>query len=358
MKPTDKTEIANIWPSVLDQLHRTFDPLLGAFPDRARADDLVLWLFSHLAAKANLDVPETVQNMRVAACIALDTKTGNITGQDMFERVLNRVNRKGFIISTRSELAPYLQFHNATSWSTADPPTAVTGTSQTPGIFYRTSFQTSSHPEGGYCRCLSLPTFFNYMVTKSTDYLDTSMRLNDYIADCYGDGGTARKVAFPEIPVEHKVMMTGMKPLCWVFPSAVLEELGTEKVPVRLAKKLAIPFSEPNDTDRAYQDVLVLIQYPQDFSGEAFQPSSIHADWRGGGFLSYRKNTENYGRTADCEANYGEGARERIHIAFPLVTSGPGAMSYTSTILGAVGEEVKLDTDMLLLQTLHRFCTL
>ena len=342
--------------SISDFLHFVFDAKLSSLSDTSRAKNLEAWLFEGLFI--NDGSLEAINNLRVAVSIAFDIKSGNMTANDIFERVLSRKDEHDvyYIDFGRTAEAYHTQFHRASHFEFS--PNTVLKASDISNLqtFYHCEFFSDRHPPEGYIRCISLPVFFTNYISKGDDYKSKSNKLEDYLDEKDWHEDFNFPVDFPEIQLKSNVNMRGGKPLAWIAPAKILNGIKkNNKTPLLFARRLGIFIKDSPDPDPIYRDVLVLMKYKSGFTGRVYQPSSFHADWMTGGFVNYKKNRARYGLTFNCNERKGKGMNERIHLAFPIITKGPGACTYEAEILGRVRETVILYYNRILLEAYERF---
>jgi len=337
-------------------LRKHFTVHISKNPDPARQVELSEWLFIKLLKNDGSDVAN--KNLRLATSIAFEATSGNLPAKIIYHKIFERKNDEGaYFITTSNDMPAHVQFHSATVFEMQAGTRIDFTHSNLYHKFYETFFQTSDHPANGYMRCINFADFHDFYITKDENSKDKQLGHEEYMDDVQWDENHNYLIPFPAIPIENNVNMRGGKPLAWVTPTAeIVDSFSLDNPPVELAQRLGI-FVKNDDTvvKTKYNDVLVAIHYKDGFKDKVYQPATIHADWNGGGFVSYKKNDGCYGLTFNCSVIGGKCVPERIHISFPVVTVGENATVFDSIIVGRVNVAVNLDFSKILTESFRRF---
>lgn len=181
------------------------------------------------------------------------------------------------------------------------------------------NYTDESYPKDTYSTIFDVEVFINYYLS--------SVTTNDikYVLHLLESGNVVelRKI------LKTTITLTGtkFKELAWVLPYKVIEyeftqlsasEERASKIADNLGKEVT-----PSSTTDNEKSHLIVCKYPVTFDTKCYQPSSIHALWRGwhnGLYLSYRKDN-GYGKTyATCGSRLGYS--ERVHRKIVVNSSG------------------------------------
>ncbi|WP_439697030.1 hypothetical protein ACFGVS_00710 [Mucilaginibacter sp. AW1-7] len=330
---------------------------IASLVDTARAAELSEILLHRLFIDDG--TLSAIHNQRIAVSIAIDFKTGSITPEKLIEKFLNRKDEHGeYIISLINAEPLHNQFHRASNFVYERDLVLSAADLKEIEAFYETEFSDVDHPLLGYVRCIQLPVFFENYVRKGENYKDKSNKIKDYLDDKDWDDDYNMEIDFPHTYPHNNVNMRGGKPLAWIAPGEILDDIPENMdTPTVIAKRLGISVKNTALPDPGLYDVLVAIKYLKGVDGKAFQPAAIHADWYTGGFVGYKENSRRFGLTFNCVQVGVNGIDERIHVVFPIINE-PSDLKFAAKILGRVNEAVELFYDKILEETLLRFIAL
>lgn len=231
---------------------------------------------------------------RLAACIAIDLKTGNLTTQQYIETLQ--------YLDSASIEKPHIRFHKATQQYTANYASILPDATCTPD-----SVQ--------YIRVISLSDYENYYL-KYTEH--PVLSLNNPSDFGYNYIDTDGPIPFSQ----DGVIMKGGKDCAWILPYDTLSPLLTKDAWsdefVDRGGFRIFEFPAGHQTLKGYWYLYLL--YPADFNEPVYKSSAVHGAWPNGLFVS-AEPLNGWGLTINSQLGDRDTVRERVHMPFHLFIS-------------------------------------